>query len=244
MIGVYCIRNKVNDKRYIGQSIDVKNRMWHHKDRLNRNVRENGLLQDDWNEFGEESFEFSILEECERKYLDEQERYWIAYYKTTERQYGYNHESGGISGFTPDNESVQKTANALKGKYVGENSPRFGKPGKKHTEEWINWAKQRFSGEGNPMYGIHLILTEEQKKHLSEINAGSGNGFYGKRHSEQAKNLIGIKNGKPVRCVETGMVYRSAKEAGRMVNICPSGIERCCKGQAHTAASFHWEYAT
>ena len=49
----------------------------------------------------------------------------------------------------------------------------------------------------------------------------------------------------PVRCVETGVVYPSSKDAGIACNS-PDGacVSRCVKGKQRTAHGFHWERAT
>ena len=46
-----------------------------------------------------------------------------------------------------------------------------------------------------------------------------------------------------VKCVETGDVYQSSGAAGRAFNIDPSGILKCCKGQANHAAGHTWVFA-
>ena len=45
-----------------------------------------------------------------------------------------------------------------------------------------------------------------------------------------------------VRCIETGNVYQSSGAAGRAFNIDPSGILKCCKGLANSAAGHTWEF--
>ena len=45
-----------------------------------------------------------------------------------------------------------------------------------------------------------------------------------------------------VRCIETGDVYQSSGAAGRVFNIDPSGILKCCKGLANRAAGHTWEF--
>ena len=241
MIGIYMIRNTVNNRVYIGQSIDVKMRIWHHKDRLKRNVTENWPLQEDWNKYGEEAFEFIILEECDKSMLDELERKYIQIYKSVYEEGGYNLENGGISGFKSSPTSVRKMTDSLKGRFAGENNPMYGRhiP---HTEEWKQWASERFSGKGNPMYGVHLTISEERKKEMSIQNSGTGNPFYGKRHSEETKQKIREKRIKrAVRCVETGIVYESSAEADRQTGIDSGSICRSCKIGVK-AGNYHWEY--
>ena len=45
-----------------------------------------------------------------------------------------------------------------------------------------------------------------------------------------------------VRCIVTGEVYQSSGAAGRAFNIDPSGILKCCKGLANSAAGHTWEF--
>lgn len=62
-LGVYAIKNKVNDKVYIGESNNIERRWQEHKDELNTNSHYNKKLQSDWNKYKEENFIFEVLEE-------------------------------------------------------------------------------------------------------------------------------------------------------------------------------------
>ena len=93
--GIYAIKNKTNNKLYIGQSQDIKNRWSNHKNRLNNNKHSNKKLQNSWNKYGEENFEFVILEECSQDIINDREIYWISYYNTTNCENGYNLSIGG-----------------------------------------------------------------------------------------------------------------------------------------------------
>ena len=62
--------------------------------------------------------------------------------------------------------------------------------------------------------------------------------------------ITGAKNGKksakktskPIRCIETGAIYSSIREAGRQLDISHGDIGRCCRGRRPTAGGFHWEF--
>lgn len=88
--GVYKIRNLVNDKVYIGSSIDVSKRWNDHKRLLNKNKHHSTYLQNSWNKYGEEYFDFEPLVLCNRKERFEKEQYWINYYQSKDPKYGYN----------------------------------------------------------------------------------------------------------------------------------------------------------
>ena len=57
----------------------------------------------------------------------------------------------------------------------------------------------------------------------------------------------GYRNGgyiqsKSVRCIETGVIYKSVIEARRQTNIDDSNISKCCRGIYKTSGGYHWEY--
>jgi len=89
MSGIYEIRNKLNSHRYIGSSIDICKRFMSHKYSLWNNNHKSIKLQRAWNKYGEQHFEFNILELCEpikdtllfieQKYLDLKPEYNILY---------------------------------------------------------------------------------------------------------------------------------------------------------------------
>ncbi|AEO93614.1 homing endonuclease [Bacillus phage G] len=102
MIGIYMIRNKINNKKYIGQAVNIISR-WRngHLLPLRKKKHHNDHLQKSWNKYGEENFELLILkifENHKQDLLDKYEKYFIAYYKTINSQYGYNKNDGGHNG--------------------------------------------------------------------------------------------------------------------------------------------------
>lgn len=88
--GVYQIRNVINNKIYIGSSKNIYKRWKTHISRLKYNKHCNSYLQSAWNKYGEDNFEFSILEEVNN--LDELknlEQYYIDTLQPFEDR-GYN----------------------------------------------------------------------------------------------------------------------------------------------------------
>lgn len=90
MSGIYKILCLINNKSYIGQSINIQKRFNSHKYDLNRGKHRIKQLQDDWNKYGPENFVFEILEECTRKDLGKLEQRYIRSLNTTDPNCGYN----------------------------------------------------------------------------------------------------------------------------------------------------------
>ena len=94
-------------------------------------------------------------------------------------------------------------------------------------------------------------VSEATKKKLSEAHVGEKNPFYGRHLSEEHKEKIRETrrsldiqpvNKRPVRCVETGVIYESTAQATRELGIHNFAIRRVCYGERKTAGGFHWEY--
>lgn len=64
--GVYQILNKQNGKRFVGSTPNLRT-LNGKRFELNAGTNTNASLQKDWNEFGEEAFEFEILETLNKK---------------------------------------------------------------------------------------------------------------------------------------------------------------------------------
>ena len=76
--GVYCIINIKNHKRYIGSSKNIKYRLQSHRSNLRHNNHENQYLQNAWNKYGEDNFDFYIIEKCEESQLLDKEQNYIS----------------------------------------------------------------------------------------------------------------------------------------------------------------------
>lgn len=88
--GIYCITNKINNKKYIGQSKNIPRRWREHQLSTEYNQYS---IQHAIHKYGIENFNFEIIEECLPEQLNERENYWINYYNTYYD--GYNQTFGG-----------------------------------------------------------------------------------------------------------------------------------------------------
>ena len=95
MCGIYKITNLINEKIYIGQSVDINYRFNNHKsESFNpKSNAYNTAIHRAIRKYGIENFSFEVIEECTKELLSEREIYWIAYYNSYEN--GYNSTLGG-----------------------------------------------------------------------------------------------------------------------------------------------------
>lgn len=61
--GIYHIKNLINEKVYIGSSVNIKTRLAKHKTYLINNCHSNKHLQSSFVKYGESVFVFEVLEE-------------------------------------------------------------------------------------------------------------------------------------------------------------------------------------
>ena len=90
---IYKITNIVNNKCYIGQAKNYKQRFQQHISALRKNKHENQYLQYSWNFYGEENFKFEVID-CTENY-NEMEKYYISLLDSTNIKKGYNILPGG-----------------------------------------------------------------------------------------------------------------------------------------------------
>lgn len=93
--GIYGLRNKTNGKWYVGQSVDIIDRWKGYKGLKCKNQRK---LQYALKKYGYESFEKTVIEECDNVdwILDYREMYWIRRLDSVKS--GYNLTYGGRGG--------------------------------------------------------------------------------------------------------------------------------------------------
>lgn len=222
--GIYCIENITTNKKYIGQSTNISDRWRKHISELNHNSHHNDYLQKAWNKYGEEDFKFYILEYCNEDDLDNKEIYYINFYNTTDRKYGYNLKSGGQSSCHPTEEVKNKISESNKKAYQN------------HELRELRSM---------------CALNQWSNPEIKEKIMGSNNGMYGKHHTEETKQKIrknrsGIpshrRNTTPVLCIELNQKFDDATEAGKKLSLDSSSILKVCQGKRKTCGGYHWKF--
>lgn len=167
--GIYKIKNKINNRVYIGSCKCFQVRFYQHEISLLKNKHKNKFLQADFNKCGENAFIFEVLEVVEGNKLDR-----------AKREKEYINEQTNVYNIIKDptavdkicfsknpEETKRKKSEALKGRIVSEETR------KKLSE----------AGKG------HQVSIETRQK-ISEANKGS-------KRSEEVKNLIKLASGRP-----------------------------------------------
>ena len=97
---IYIIKNSVNSKVYIGQTIRTLKARFKEHCRIKCSVNEsNMLIKRAIKKYGKDKFTITELERCDEELLDEREIYYISLYDSYNK--GYNMTEGGKSGTKP-----------------------------------------------------------------------------------------------------------------------------------------------
>lgn len=89
--GIYLIRNKVNNKIYIGKAKNIYERIRQHINLLNKKSKDENIhLINSWHKYGRENFEYEVLEYCSIDLLEEKELLYIKQFNSLDRNIGYN----------------------------------------------------------------------------------------------------------------------------------------------------------
>ncbi len=75
--GVYQITCRPNGRVYVGSSVQIYVRWAEHRRRLRRGDHHSRRMQGAWDKYGEESFRFSVLEECPKDQLEKREQFYL-----------------------------------------------------------------------------------------------------------------------------------------------------------------------
>lgn len=164
---IYKFKNKINNKIYIGQTTNsVRTRVMEHmtSNRPWTKARK-GYFQRALHKYGFENFEFTILEQCQNSEdLDIREVYWIGYYKSDDKVYGYNMTPGG--GGNKNKEFLQENIKRLTAVNTGS------KKSQKTKELISKKAKERMK---DPKYKNQLVdrlpqIWEKSRKKVVKLS--------------------------------------------------------------------------
>ena len=195
---VYRLVNKQTGQSYVGKTFNLRHRLNGHKTAANnvgKTKNEGQPIVHAIRELGFDAFDVEVLYESEdlenKKELDnllnEKEIYFIEKYDSIANGYNRTKGGAGMLGFKPTEKTMEAIKKANTGRVYSEEYRNKCQERQRKIWEDPNLRKkysERFSGKGNPMYGIRLT--------------GEKNHNYGKPMSEETKRKLSeAKKGKP-----------------------------------------------
>ena len=202
---VYAIKNKINNKRYIGITTNSFAERYPHGIRAHHNPH----LRNSVKKYGHSNFTVELLAKNidNMETLCELEIEYIKKYDTCNKEKGYNKSLGGrgvrlphpfsrehcknisigkkrvglntLTRMTP--EAIEKRNTKISKAFRGKNNPRYGMTRDKINPETLEKLRRASLGKNNPMYGKNIkdYMTEEEyeewKKNVA--NPGAKNGM-------------------------------------------------------------------
>lgn len=88
--GVYTITNRRTGRVYIGSSVDVVKRLRDHRYALRTGTHKNSRLQHSFTKYGEDTFDFEVLEVVPSEFLRSTEQFWVNMCAACNPKHGYN----------------------------------------------------------------------------------------------------------------------------------------------------------
>lgn len=223
--GIYVIKNSINGKIYVGKSKNCYNRLHQHLTDIkidNRNYNENPHLLNAFKKYGEDNFEYYLVEKFDienpnlEKLLAEKELYWMKELNALDREKGYNlcWDSEGKC-FCSD-ETRKKIGNRSKKdwengchkdhsdkmkQYWSENPERKKQQSEIMSKNKTKWTYIIYDPEGN------LITENGNYTLLKELNLKNVMGAFHDKKSDDVK----FKNYRIIRVNNKDIVQASKK---------------------------------
>lgn len=243
---VYCITNKINNKKYVGKmSKSVKD---------SKSYMGSGkLIKKAIKKYGRENFVKEILEEnVAKEELSLREMFWIQKLNT-KLPNGYNLTDGGDGsiGLKRSQAQIEKHRKAMIGKKASEETKKkmsISAKGKKISSEQIDKLKKALTGRK---------LSDDHKRKLSEAKRGrtlseSQKLLISKKHTgkitpEETKIKMSLANKHKVEVQQLSLdgqvisTYESITDAIRKTGATRSSLFRCLIGERKTHKGYIWK---
>lgn len=231
--GVYKIINKINNKYYVGSTSNFKKRWNQHIKLLNRNKHKNDYLQNAWNKYGKNAFEFIVVEYTDVNLIKIIEQRYLDITKTEkEKCYNLNYKANGgeLSEYSKQKIKLSKLEyweDVEKRKLQSEKLKIATSSQSARFERSIR-AKKYFSLEENRKHQSNLrknyLSVPENKEKIKKQNTGLNNPMSDK----QKYNFYNKKTGSKEYCtryeIRTNPKYLDEK-------LSQSGIAQLCLGK-------------
>jgi group I intron endonuclease len=197
MYSIYAHINKINGKVYVGfTSKSIAKRWSEHcrRARYHCKLNNGNYFQRAIVKYGADNWEAKLLEVCDLlEAADAAETKWIAYYKSNQKEFGYNLTPGGnISQSSIDPRVREKISKSVT-KIMADPQIRA-----KNSEFMKNWLKEN----GNPFLGrTHSDESlEKMSKAVKDWHKTHDNPFKGKKHNEDTRRRM--SEAAKIRCAD------------------------------------------
>lgn len=154
--GIYCIRNLANNKVYIGKSRNIYNRIAAHINELRRKSKnENRHLINAWFKYGEDNFDYYVLEylNLDENLLRDRELYWMQKYNSTDRKHGYNLRMDSSTNMIVHQETKDKLSKTI----IGENNPNYNHKWSEEKKKYMSNLKKQQYKDGTISVNMEAI---------------------------------------------------------------------------------------
>jgi hypothetical protein len=213
IVGIYKITNLLNDKIYIGQSINILKRWIKYR---NLHCKSQKKLYNSFVKYGVENHKFEIIEECLIDLLNERERFWQDIHKALGENglnlmlTQANGKSGTISEETRKKLKAKKLTELHKRKISDANK------GRKLSEETKRKISDSQKKEKGYWYGKKL--SDLHKEKLSKSAKGKNTWMLGKKLSNETRKKISENSATSKKVInkENGETYNSLAEMCRI----------------------------
>ena len=234
--GIYVLMCQVNDKPYVGRSLNLRNRFnEHHKPSYQRY---NGVkLVHAKEKYGQENFVFYVIETCEPDELQEREDYYIQEFDSVINGYNTRHNSEGVERWKLNEEQRTKISDSLKKHYKQNKNPWKGKTHSAESRELIKknirnedgTLKQQWSDERRALlreYGKEKIKYLEEWLRENEHPRKTKVVMLDKKTDVEIATFLSIKDA--LLFLEKPITF--------------SGIVNVLIGTASTSCGYKWKY--
>ncbi len=242
--GLYKITNQENGKFYIGSSKKIQNRWNQHLCALRKRNHHNSMLMSDFIKYGEEKFQFSILEEInDEKKLIEREQFYLDLYWDNQQDC-YN------SRIKADSNRGCKRTEDFKQKISIKYKERGYKPSQQCIEASIKSRRENgITDEARKILSAAAKKRRENKSTNEKILAGI-NKYWNKPENREAHSRL-KSNPRPERrkkiaqCDLNGnliKIFDNVHDAAKATGLHFGSIKKVIYGERSSANGFKWGY--